>query len=341
VTDELLDRMRRVAHDVLFASVIEVDREGKVPESHWARLAEEGFYGLAAPTDFGGPGLELAEITEGLEVMASGCLATTFTWVQHHPVVMGLSFTENAALRDELLEDAVAGRVRCGIAFAGVVPDPPRMRATRVDGGWRFSGDAPFVSGWDIIHQLQVSAGDVETNDVVAGIIAAEEQPGIAEVQRLSLVAADATNTVRLVLDDLFVPDDRVVFRITRADFLANQLFGARFNGTMPLGLIRRCVTLLEDAGQAGAAERLHAQCDRVRERLDAGLGDPPGLLAARAEGADLAVRAASALVAAGGGPSLLRSHHAQRLAREATFLLVAASRPDLKQLLVDRFTSA
>ena len=58
--------------------------------------------------------------------MAGGCLATTFTWVQHHGVVRALSETENVPLRDELLPDAVAGRVRAGVAFAGVVPDPPR-----------------------------------------------------------------------------------------------------------------------------------------------------------------------------------------------------------------------
>jgi hypothetical protein len=60
----------------------------------------------------------------------------------------------------------------------------------------------------------------------------------------------------------------------------------------------------------------------------------------ARAEAAELAVRAASALVAAGGGPSLDRSHEAQRLAREAIFTLVAASRPELKAALVERLST-
>ena len=47
-------------------------------------------------------------------------------------------------------------------------------------------------------------------------------------------------------------------------------------------------------------------------------------------------MRAGAALVVAGGGPSLRVDHQAQRLAREALFVLVAASRAEVKRLLLD-----
>ncbi len=46
-------------------------------------------------------------------------------------------------------------------------------------------------------------------------------------------------------------------------------------------------------------------------------------MIAARADASLLAVRAATALVAAGGGRSVEIGDHAQRLMREAMFLLV------------------
>lgn len=338
MTDHL-ERVRLLADEVLFPAALEVDQTGVIPAGHWDRLAAEGLYGAAAPPEFGGPGLGLPEIIEALETMAGGCLATTFTWIQHHGLVMALSGSTNTDLRDELLGDLTAGRKRAGVAFAGVIPDPPRVQAVRTGDGWRFSGEAPFVSGWGIVDVLQVSAGDVETGDVLAGIVTAQEQPGISGVTRHRLVAADATNTVSIRFDDLEVPDERIVSRVPRSEFLANQIFGARLNGTLPLGLVGRCSRLLDEAGRSEEADAIEAERTAVRGRLDAGLADITAMVSARADAAQLAVSSAAALVTAGGGPSLTLDAHAQRLAREAVFTLVAASRSELKRELLDRYT--
>ena len=335
----LVERAHEIADTVLFPAALEVDRTGRVPDSHWEALARAGLYGIAAPVEAGGPGLDLPQIIEILETMASGCLATAFTWVQHHGMLAALAATANHALRDEVVPGAITGRIRGGVAYAGAVPVPPRMRAQRVAGGWRLSGHAPFVSGWGIIDVLQISAGDTETGDIVAGLVRAEMQPGIESVTAQPLFVADASQTVAVEVDGLVIPDDRIVSRVSRPDFMANQNFGSRLNATLPLGLVRRCVRLLDDAAESAAADALRGEADAVRARLDAGLGDAALLLAARADGCELAVRAAGALVAADGGPSLLRTSAAQLLARSAVFTLVAASRPELKRSLIDHLS--
>lgn len=329
----------KIADDVLFPAAATVDRTGVVPDAHWRALAESGLYGIAAPAQFGGPGMTLPQIVEILEILAGACLATTFTWVQHHGMLAALAASPNAVLRDEVLPAAAVGRIRGGVAYAGAVPVPPRMRAERVDGGWRLSGHAPFVSGWGIIDLLQVSAGDAATGDIVAGLIPATEQAGIAGVTVVPLFVADATRTVSLDIDGLVIPDERIVSQVSRTEFMANQNFGSRLNGTLPLGVARRCILLVEALGHRDAAIALQAKADGIRARLDAGLADSSALLSARAEGAELAVHAAGALVAATGGPALTTSSPAQLLARNAAFTLVAASRPELKELLVGRFS--
>jgi hypothetical protein len=298
-------------------------------------------YGIAVSVDFGGPGLDLGDITEILEVMAGGCLATAFTWMQHHGVMASLSASTNTPLRERILPEAAAGGIRCGVAYAGAVPVPPRMRAERVHGGWRLSGHAPFVSGWGIVDLIQVSAGDTDSGDIIAGIMSAEVQPGITTVTPQPLFVADATRTVSLDVDGLLIPDESIVSRISRTDFMANQNFGSRLNGTLPLGVTRRCADLLDEAGECDAAKALRRDTDAVRVLLDAGLADSAKLLAARADGAELAMRAAAALIAGGGGSAILRSSTAQLLAREAMFTLVAASRPELKRSLLQRFSLA
>ncbi|HET9078750.1 MAG TPA: hypothetical protein VFN68_17575, partial [Acidimicrobiales bacterium] len=57
----------------------------------------------------------------------------------------------------------------------------------------------------------------------------------------------------------------------------------------------------------------------------------PATVVGARAQASLLAVRAATALVAAGGGRSVEAFSHAARLMREATFMLVFGQSPDIK----------
>ncbi|MGV9711385.1 acyl-CoA dehydrogenase family protein [Gordonia sp. NPDC003424] len=338
---QLVENAYRIADDVLFPTAAEVDHSGLIPAAHWSAIADAGLFGIAAPAEAGGPGLDFAQVIEIQEVMSSGCLATAFTWLQHHGVVISLAGTANARLRDELFEATTSGRVRAGVAYAGVVPTPPRMRASRVDGGWRFDGYAPFVSGWDIVDVLQISARDTETDDVLAAILPIYPRPAAISASPLHLSAADATRTVSLAVDGLFVPDDRIVSRVTLDDFFATQNIGVRINGTLPLGLLRRCAALLDMSGQVAAARALRERGGQVRSALDAGLSDAGTLIEARAAAAELAVDASAALVAADGGRALLRGNHPERLAREAVFMLVAASRPALKDLLVERFSGA
>jgi alkylation response protein AidB-like acyl-CoA dehydrogenase len=110
-------------------------------------LAAEGFYGIAVDDTLG-----LPETIAILEAFAGGCLSTMFTWIQHHGLVRGLHATSNTALRARYLHDLAAGRLRGGVAYAGVIPVPPRTRARRVDGSYLFDGDAPFVSGWGVLR---------------------------------------------------------------------------------------------------------------------------------------------------------------------------------------------
>ena len=74
------------------------------------------------------------------------------------------------------------------------------------------------------------------------------------------------------------------------------------------------------------------------RARLDAALGTDPGpMVDARAAASELAIRAAAALAVRDGGHAVAADPHAQRLAREAVFLLVFGSRPGIKSALLQR----
>jgi hypothetical protein len=108
-----------------------------------------------------------------------------------------------------------------------------------------------------------------------------------------------------------------------------------RINGSLALGVARRCCRLL---GPGPLDDELIA----CRTRLDDALtGDVTAMTQARAAASELAVRAATALAVRDGSKAITTDAQAQRLAREALFLLVFGSRPAIKSALLRQLGAA
>lgn len=327
---DLVERARWIAETLFFPDAPEVDASGKIPPSHFRALASEGFYGIAASD----AGLDFDSIISVTESLAGGCLATTFTWMQHHVAVICLADTANEPLRSRYLADLIAGTQTSGIASAGALDDPPRLRASPARGGWMFDGDAPFVSGWGIIDLLQITGNAGDT--VVNALVDAKN----LDASRHELVSLHATATVRLRFNKLFVPTSRIISEVPVEQFLRIVHLGARLNGALATGLAIRCAQILESYGRADAAASINAHVADVRAVLDASRADPQAMFAARAAAANLAYQAAGAVFVAEGGAALISGGHGQRLVREALFTLVTSSRVPMKNALLERLSN-
>jgi alkylation response protein AidB-like acyl-CoA dehydrogenase len=316
-------------HDLaarFFADAEAVDAADAVPEEHLRGLADAGLYGIFAPAEVGGLGLG-AEVGLVIEELASACLASTFVWLQHLRLLGAmLDPGTPAALRQALLPAVVSGDVRGGVALTGLLPGPPRLTARPVDGGWLLDGEAPWVSGWGVVDLLVTVARGPEDTAVTLLMDAREQQGLTAARQRLA--AANASATVQLSFDGVFVPDGRLVDQ-RPYDPVAAQSEGLRGNGSLALGVGRRCCALI-------GASPLDDELDACRAELDA--ADTEGMPAARAHASEFAARAAHYLAVRRGSRSALAGDDAERLAREAGFLLVFGSRPAIKDALLGRF---
>lgn len=187
------------------------------------------------------------------------------------------------------------------------------------------SGEAPWVSGWGIVDFV-VAVARSATGAVVTMLLEGRPQAGLSAAP-LTLCAANASRTVRLSFSGLFVPAGKVVSE-EPYDAALQRSERLRLNGSFPLGLAKRCCLLL---GPSPLDEQL-ARCRRLLD--DAG---PEALPEARAAACELAVRAAHALGVARGSASAIAGDVAERTAREASLLLVFASRPAIKASLLQR----
>lgn len=326
---DLVIRAREIADDLLFPHALEVDVSGVVPRSHLDALARAGLYGLAGPVDAGGLGADPATAFEVIETLASGCLATTFVWTQHHSVVRAVAGSTTSGLRERWLAPLCAGQLRAGIALAGLHAHAPGIVARRVSGGWQLDGTSPWVSGWGHIALLLV-VGVSQAAEVVSGLVEVDD-PAFDRGPELELVALTATATSQLRVRHLVVPDDRVTSVEPLAARQARDHLTLRGHAALALGIARRCVALC-------ASKSLADELARVRARLDSATAME--MPTARAAAGELAARSALALIASRGSRALLRSDHAQRLAREALFLLVFGSRPKVRTALVGALVS-
>ena len=326
MSDESLVRhARRLADDLLFPAAMEVDAADVVPRSHLDRLAADGFYGLSGPRDSGGLVADRQTATRVTEVLAGGCLATTFVWLQHQGVVRRLADSGDA-VRDRWLPTLCSGELRAGVAVAGVRPGPEPLRATPDGAGWVLDGTCPWVTGWGLIDVVEVAAR-TEEGDVVWLLLDAAAGPTWT-VERQHLAAVDASCTVTVAWSAHRVPSDRLTSRSTYQEWQDDDARGLRGNGSLALGVAGRCAALLDD-------DALRRDVDVVRDTFDsATVWTMP---ATRAEASALAWRAAGLLVLGHGSRSVLRAEHAQRLAREAMFLLVFGSRPAIRDALFER----
>jgi hypothetical protein len=139
------------------------------------------------------------------------------------------------------------------------------------------------------------------------------------------LLTANASCTVELGLRSHFVPDERVVALVPYVPPPPHEA-GGRSNGSFALGVARRACQLL---GPSPLDAELHAH----RRQLDG--ADDEHLAAARAAAVELSFGASAALITSQGSRSIVQGAHAQRLAREALFLLVFGSRPAINQALL------
>jgi alkylation response protein AidB-like acyl-CoA dehydrogenase len=300
------------------------DAADSVPNRHFDSLANCGLYGAFAPIAIGGLELDLGQLCTVVEQLAAACLTTTFVWIQHFRLLATLLDPATPEGMRELLPFAISGQLKGGVALSGLLPGPPRLIAIETEDGWRLKGDAPWVSGWGIIDELFLTARQSD-DMVVSFVIDAEEQPGLAAT-RHRLSAMNASSTVRLVFSDFHIPRTHFVGVQPYAPGLERPE-GLRVNGSLALGITRRCCELL---GPTSLDDELR-QC---RDDLDA--YETKDIYVSRARAAELAVRAAHVLSVSRGSQSAISGDIAERTTREAALLLVFGSRPTIKSALLD-----
>jgi hypothetical protein len=335
----LVDAVTRVVDEVVAPAAIESDRD-VVPRRHLDALAPSGIFGAGID-----PTVAAAEMRRAQEVLAAGCLATWFVQAQHHSPLR-MVHRGPAEVRERLEPLLASGTTIAGIAFSHLRrwPDRP-VSATRVDGGWRFDGIAPWYTGWGV-NDLAVVGGVSDRGQVVFGLVPAEPTRSLVATAPLDTVVLSGARTVPLHLHGLVVGDDGVLQTLPVTQWSRDDDAKAANVSPAVFGVSEAAIDLLassRDAEGRAAATRLGTAMRRLRSDAYALLDEADPFdalderLRLRAEALALCVQAGSAAVVSGGGRSLLAAERAQLYARWALFLSVQAQTSALRAVQLSR----
>ncbi|MGW0830253.1 acyl-CoA dehydrogenase family protein [Streptomyces prunicolor] len=337
----LVSRARHLADGLLAPHAEQVDQEG-VPASHIEAIKRSGLLGVSAPVAYGGSAAPGAVARETAEILAGACCSTWFVQTQHHTPVMTLAKSE-LPVRDRLLGPLARGELISGVAYAHLRAYPRiPVRVTRERGGWRFDGTVPWYTGWGL-NDVMLLAGVTDADEALFAFTEAREQEGLRPSDPMRLAALTASRTVALELAGLWLPEESVALRVPYAEWARTDRPKPTNASPAVFGVAEAALALLDEETSGPIRTRL----DDVREQAYT-LAEHPvphehleERLALRTQAYEVLMTATTAAVVAGGGRSLSLTSRAQRLAREALFLLVqgqtAESRRVHLKALADR----
>ncbi|MEV5529411.1 acyl-CoA dehydrogenase family protein [Streptomyces prunicolor] len=337
----LVSRARHLADDLLAPHAEQVDQEG-IPASHIEAIKHSGLLGVSAPVAYGGSAAPGAVARETAEILAGACCSTWFVQTQHHTPVVTLAKSE-LPVRERLLGPLARGELMSGVAYAQLRAYPRiPVRVTRERGGWRFDGTVPWYTGWGL-NDVMLLAGVTDADEALFAFTEAREQEGLRPSDPMRLAALTASRTVSLELAGLWLPEESVALRVPYAEWAKADRPKPTNASPAVFGVAEAALALLDEDMSGPIRTRL----DNVREQAYV-LAEHPvpheyleERLSLRTQAYDVLMTATTAAVVAGGGRSLSLTSKAQRLAREALFLLVqgqtAESRRVHLKALADR----
>ena len=321
------------ALDVLKKHATEADAASSWPAVSWDALRRCGALGWIIPPEYGGSGREGLELLEGYQRLAGACLTTCFLLSQRDAACRRLRDSGHEALSRELLPALASGQRFATVGLAQLTTSRQHVRpvltAQLDDNGVRLDGVMPWVTG--AAHADHFLTGVVLDDGRQMLLVVPRDAPGLSVGPPMELMALQGSLTAEVRCDAVRVESRWILAGPTERVLAGARGAGGLETSGLALGLAQSAIAYLQREAEKRAEwhHRATACADSwtalqeqlrqlVREEADASATSQ-----LRAKVNALVLRATQFALAAGKGSGFLRSHPAQRWARQAMFFLV------------------
>jgi glutaryl-CoA dehydrogenase len=215
------DAAEAYAQDRLQPRVLEAFRHEKTDTEIFREMGELGLLGPTIPEEYGGPGLNYVSyglIAREVERVDSGY--RSMMSVQSSLVMVPIHEFGSDAQKAKYLPKLATGEwIGCfGLTEPNHGSDPGSMvtRAKKVDGGFSLSGAKMWITNSPIADVFVVWAKLEENGkDAIRGFILEKGWKGLSAPTIHSKVGLRASITGEIVMDEVFVPEDNMLPKVS------------------------------------------------------------------------------------------------------------------------------
>ncbi|HZV06301.1 MAG TPA: acyl-CoA dehydrogenase family protein [Gemmataceae bacterium] len=321
------------ALDVLEKHAGEADAVPSWPAASWDALRRSGVLGWIIPREYGGSELDALELLEGYQRLAGACLTTCFLLSQRDSACRRLRDSGHEALCRELLPALAAGQRFATVGLAQLTTSRQHVRpvltARLEDGGVRLDGVMPWVTGAP--HADHFLTGVVLDDGRQLLVVVPRDAAGMSVGPPMELMALQGSLTAEVRCRDVRLERRWILAGPAERVLAGGRGAGGLETSGLALGLAKSAIVYLQKEAQkrsewqaraTACAESWQALQEQLLRLAREG-ADAQAASNLRAKVNALVLRATQFALAAAKGSGFLRSHPAQRWARQAMFFLV------------------
>jgi isovaleryl-CoA dehydrogenase len=368
MADAIRDTTRRFAADRIAPIAVAIDAEDRFPHELWPEMGALGLHGITVAEDYGGLGLGYVEHVVACEEVARASASVGLSYGAHSNLCVNQihrwgTEAQKARYLPDLVSGAHVGSLAMSEAGAGSDVVAMKLRADRVDGGFRLNGTKFWITNAAYADTLVVYAKttpDAGSKGITAFLIE-KDMAGFAIGQKIDKMGMRGSPTAELVFTDCIVPEENVLgpldggvrVLMSGLDYERVVLSGIQ------LGIMQACldvvVPYLNERKQFGKAigsfqlmqakvadmyvalNSARAYSYAVARACDAGRTtrfDAAGAILLASENA---VKVANEAVQALGGAGYTKDWPVERYLRDAKLLDIGAGTNEIRRMLIGR----
>ena len=195
-----------------------IDREDRFARELWEPMGALGLHGITVEEEWGGLGLGYLDHVIAVEEICRASAAVGLSYGAHSNLCVNQirrwgSDEQKTKYLPKLISGEHVGSLAMSEAGAGSDVVSMKLKAERVDGGWRLNGTKFWITNGshaDVLVVYAKTTPDAGSRGITAFIIE-KGMPGFSIGQRIDKLGVRGSPTAELVFDDCMVPEENVM----------------------------------------------------------------------------------------------------------------------------------